>query len=77
MESETDFLKQFTGSASANLAFGVLFMLYLGLKKLCNRNSKCKSHIHCPCIDVDIVDRNANTLRAVPENTDGLGPAAV
>ena len=49
----------------------------MGLKKLCNRNSKCKSHIHCPCIDVDIVDRNGNTLRAVPENTDGSGPAAV
>ena len=72
-----EFGKQFGGSAMANVFTLLVLGLLMGLKKLCNRNSKCKSHIHCPCIDVDIVDRNANTLRAVPENTDGLGPAAV
>ena len=72
-----EFGKQFGVSAMANVFTLLVLGLLMGLKKLCNRNSKCKSHIHCPCIDVDIVDRNANTLRAVPENTDGLGPAAV
>ena len=72
-----EFGKQFGGSAMANVFTLLVLGLLMGLKKLCNRNSKCKSHIHCPCIDVDIVDRNGNTLRAVPENTDGSGPAAV
>jgi hypothetical protein len=56
MDSESDFLKQFSGSATANLAFGVLFMLYMGAKKLCDRKSKCKSHVHCCCLDMDVVD---------------------
>ena len=49
----------------------------MGLKSLCNRKSKCKSHIHCPCIDVDIVDRNGNTLHTAPKSTDGSGSVAV
>ena len=54
------FMTQFSGSASANLVFVVVFMVYTGLKKLCNRNSKCKAKFHSCCLDVDISDQ---TLR--------------
>ena len=72
-----EFGKQFGGSAMANVFTLLVLGVLMGLKKLCSRKSRCKSHIHCPCLDLDIVDRDGNTLRAVPENTDGLGPAAV
>ena len=60
----SDFMKQFSGSATANLAFGAIFLLYMGIKKLCNRPSKCKSHIHCCCLDMDVQD---TTLREIPK----------
>ena len=72
-----EFGKQFGGSAMANVFTLLVLGVLMGLKKLCNRKSRCKSHIHCPCLDLDIVDRDGNTLRAVPEHTDGSGPAAV
>ena len=50
-------MKQFGGSAMANVAFGILFMLYMGIKKLCDRPSRCKSHIHCCCLELDIKDK--------------------
>jgi hypothetical protein len=58
MNSETsELMKQFGGSAMANVAFGILFMLYMGIKKLCDRPSRCKSHIHCCCLELDIKDK--------------------
>jgi hypothetical protein len=72
-----EFGKQFGGSAMANIFTLLLVGLFMGLKKLCNRKSKCKSHIHCPCLDVDIVDQTGNTIRTVPENVDDSGPVAV
>ena len=72
-----EFGKQFGGSAAANILTLLVVGLFMGLKKLCNRNSKCKSHIHCPCIDVDIVDRTGNTLHTAPESLDDSGPVAV
>ena len=59
----SDFMKQFSGSATANLAFGLLFLLYQSFKKLCDRKSKCKSRIHCCCLDLDIKDE---TIRESP-----------
>ena len=69
-ELESDFMKQFSGSATANLAFGVLFMLYIGIKKLCTRESKCKSHIHCCCLDLDVRDKtvHSNPIEKVSED---------
>ena len=62
MESETsELMNQFGGSAMANMAFGIMFLLYTGIKKLCDRPSKCKSHIHCCCIDVDVQDKTAHS----------------
>ena len=72
-----EFGKQFGGSAAANIFTLLLVGLFMGLKKLCNRKSKCKSHLHCPCLDVDIVDQTGNTIRTAPEITDGSGPVAV
>ena len=72
-----EFGKQFGGSAMANVFTLLVLGLLMGLKKLCNRNSKCKSHIHCPCIDVDIVDRTVTTLHTAPESLDDSGPVAV
>jgi len=57
IEMSSDFMKQFSGSATANLLFGIAFMVYMGLKKLCNRDSKCKSHVHCCCLDLDVRDK--------------------
>ena len=72
-----EFGKQLGGSAVASIFTLLMIGLFVGLKKLCNRPSKCKSHLHCPCLDVDIVDRNGNTLRSAPESADGSGPSAV
>ena len=56
---ESQFMTQFTGSASANLMFFVLFMLFTGMKKLCERhsNSKCHTKLHSCCCDIDLEDR--------------------
>lgn len=63
-----EFMKQFGGSAAANaITLAVLGILML-LKKVCDRPSRCKSHLHCPCIDVEVSDRSGNTLRSVPKN---------
>jgi hypothetical protein len=67
MDSETnELMKQFGGSAMANMAFGLMFLLYAGIKKICDRPSKCKSHIHCCCIDLDVQDK---TIRSEIELT--------
>ena len=72
-----EFGKQFGGSAMANLFTLVVLGVLMGLKKLCDRPSKCKSHLRCPCLDVDISDRSRNTLRTAPESVDESGPVAV
>ena len=56
MDLESTFAQQFTGSASANLAFGVIFLLYMGIRKLCERKSRCRSKCHLCCFDFDVRD---------------------
>ena len=68
--SETQFWDQLAGSGSANLITVVAVGLFLGLRKLCNRNTKCKSHLHCCCLDVDVSDQT-------PGAAAGPGPSAV
>ena len=71
MESlpDSEFWNQFAGSSSsANVLVIVLAGLLMGLRKLCNRKSRCKSHIHCCCLDLDVSDK---TIREVPEISDG------
>ena len=59
-----DFVKQFGGSASANLVFVFAFVMIQGVRKLCSRDSHCRGKIHMCCCDFDIRDR---TLREKPE----------
>ena len=61
--ADTEFLNQFAGSSSANLITIVVVGIVLGLRKLCERKSKCKSHVHCCCLDLDVRDQ---TLRQSP-----------
>ena len=62
-----EFMKQFGGSAAANGITGIILLVLFGLKKLCNRRSKCKSNLHTCCLDVEIRDE---TMRASPSETE-------
>lgn len=54
---DDEFMKQFSGSASANLVFIIAFFVMTACKKLCARESRCHSKFHSCCLDVDIDDR--------------------
>ena len=71
------FKEQFSSSTAANIATLGFLGLLMGLKKLCNRPSKCKSHVHCPCIDVEVMDESENSSREVPKKVDRSGPGLV
>ena len=71
---DSEFWTQFVGSSSANVLTMVAIGLFLGLKKLCNRDSKCKSHIHCCCLELDVRDK---TTRSQPDLTDEAPPEEV
>ena len=70
----SEFWNQFAGSGVANVFMMLAVGLFYGIRKLCERDSKCKSHIHCCCIDLAVRDR---TLRDQPGSADGRGPHAV
>ena len=70
----SEFWNQFEGSGVANVFMMLAVGLFYGIRKLCERDSKCKSHIHCCCLDMDVSDR---TLRQQPGSTDEAGPGAV
>mgnify|MGYP000050024546 CR=1 FL=1 len=70
----SEFWKQFAGSGVANIFMMLAVGVYMGMKKLCERDSKCKSHLHCCCLDVDVRDQ---TLREQPGAAAGPGPSAV
>lgn len=72
--TETEFWKQFAGSGSANVLTIIAIGLFLGLKKLCNRETRCKSHIHCCCLDLDVRDKTSHER---PEITDEGEPSQV
>ena len=72
-----EFGKQFGGSAAANIMTIALVGLVIGLKKICNRPCRCKSHLHCPCLDLDIMDRSNTNVRQVPESLDRKPPGEV
>ena len=76
-DSDGHFKEQFSSGAAANIATLGFLGLLIGLKKICNRPSKCKSHVHCPCIDVEVMDDSENSTCEVPKNVDRSGPALV
>ena len=63
----SEFWNQFAGSSSANVLVILVLGIVAGIRKLCERESKCKSHVHCCCIDVDIKDK---TIRSRPDISD-------
>ena len=64
----TEFWNQFAGSGSANAVTMIGLALLWGLKKLCTRKTKCKSHFHTCCLDIDVRDE---TRRTPPKIADG------
>ena len=70
----SEFMKQFMGSGTAN----ILTICVLGVcwcaRKLLSRNSKCKSRLHCCCLDVEVADK---TLHKAPNITAERGPGFV
>ena len=74
LSSDSEFWDQFAGSGTANLLTMLAVALLVAIKKLCERDSKCKSHIHCCCLDLDVRDK---TSREPPVNTDEDGPSQV
>ena len=59
-EPNAEFMKQFSGSATANLVFVGALILYRMIKTLCERDSRCHSKIHLCCCDMDIDDRTVH-----------------
>ena len=63
----SEFWNQLAGSGAANVFMMLAVGLYWGLKKMCNRDSKCKSHVKCCCLELDVRDR---TLHEQPGSRD-------
>ena len=72
-----EFMQQFGGSAAANLVTVAVLAVLALLKKCCDRPSKCKSHFHCPCLDVEVMDRSNTTRRNAPKSRAETGPGFV
>ena len=72
-----EFMKQLSGSAAANGITVAIIGLLMLLKRLCDRPSKCKSHLHCPCLDVEFMDREKTKRSSAPKTADNTGPALV
>jgi hypothetical protein len=65
---EGEFMKQFSGSAAANGITMLIFAVLYGLKKCCDRPSRCKSKFHSCCLDIELSDRS-QTSRKRPSIT--------
>ncbi len=58
-----------SGMASNGLTIVLLGSLW-ALNMFCSRPSKCKTHLHTCCIDIDVADRTGDTIRQVPITSD-------
>ena len=76
MEQEGEFMKQFGGSAAANALTMLIFALLWGIKKVCDRPSRCKSKLHT-CLDIEVSDRKATERTKGPISVDGEGEIKV
>ena len=70
----SEFWNQFAGSGVANILLVVAVGVFAGLKKLCTRKSKCRSHLHCCCLDIDVRDP---TMRNQPGSSAEGSPSLV
>ena len=58
MDMDEDFMKQFSGSASANIVTFVLVAVFYLLKKCLDKPSKCKEvKSNCCCCSFDIINQ--------------------
>ena len=58
MDMDEDFMKQFSGSASANIVTFVLVAVFYLLKKCLDKPSKCKEvKSDCCCCSLDIINQ--------------------
>ena len=62
-QGNSEFGKQFGGSAAANGITGLILLLLYGLNKMCKQR-RCKSKLHTCCLDVEISDK---TIRSKPD----------
>lgn len=69
--TDSEFWNQFAGSTSANLLVMVVLGIGWSVRKLCERKTKCKSHVHCCCLDLVVRDQ---TIRDGPGNEDEGDP---
>ena len=65
-----EFMKQFGGSAAANALTMFIFALLYGLKKCCDRPSRCKSKLHTCCLDIEVSDRSITSRKRPPITLD-------
>ena len=56
-ESVSSFVSGMGTDVAANLVTVAGFAFLFALKKICSRDSKCKTKCHLPCIDVEVQDR--------------------
>ena len=73
----SEFWNQFAGSGVANIFMIIALGIYYGVRKLCDRDSKCKSHIHCCCLELDVSDRTLRDQPGALGNTAERGPQSV
>lgn len=52
-----DFMSGMGTDVAANVVTVAMFGFLFALKKLCTRDSKCKTKLHTCCIDVEVADR--------------------
>ena len=67
---DPEFWKQFAGSGTANIVTVIGIVLLICIKKLCEREKRCKSHLHCCCLDLDIRDKTMHTQPGQPGSSD-------
>ena len=67
---DTQLKDQFVGSGLANLVMLMVLGIGWSVRRLCDR-SKCKSHVHCCCLDMDVRDDSYRT-KADLENPNEL-----
>jgi hypothetical protein len=72
-EEEGQFMKQLGGSAAANALTMLIFGVLWGLKKCCDRPSRCKSKFHSCCLDIEVADRKETERRRGPISLDHEG----
>ena len=65
-DPESEYFKQLTGSAGANLIFVVAFMIYRALQNRCQK-SKSKCATHCGFCDIEIENDDSSSSEDIEQ----------